>query len=131
MEKRLSISSEIKNLHKVEKLIDEISAEYNLKSEVYGNILISTIEAANNAITHGNKMNKNKNVEIAIHIDENKLKICIEDEGTGFDYNLIPDPTKDENIEKVNGRGIFIMGKLADELNYANNGKKIELTFKI
>jgi serine/threonine-protein kinase RsbW len=129
MKRSLKISSKIENLRKVEKLIDELSTEYNISSDVYGNILIAALEAANNAILHGNKLDENKSVEIALEIDEKKLKIKIDDEGNGFDYKNVPDPTAPENIENVNGRGIFLMEKLSDQIVFTRNGATVELEF--
>ncbi len=131
MKRSLKISSKIENLRKVEKLIDELSTEYNINADVYGNVLIAALEAANNAILHGNKLDESKNVDIAIEIDESKLRIKIDDEGNGFDYKNVPDPTAPENIENVNGRGIFLMEKLSDHIVFTRNGATVELEFNI
>jgi serine/threonine-protein kinase RsbW len=131
MEKKLNIPSKIENLRIVEKAVDDISSEYNLNSELYGNVLIATIEATNNAILHGNKLDESKNVDINIKVEDNKLKIIVKDQGNGFDYANIPDPTSPENIEKINGRGVFLMEKLSDEIFFFDNGSKIELIFNL
>jgi serine/threonine-protein kinase RsbW len=131
MEKSLKIVSKIESLRKVEKLVDELSAEYNISADIYGNILIASLEAANNAILHGNKLDEKKSVTIVFSIDEHKLKIKIEDEGNGFDYKNVPDPTAPENIENVNGRGIFLMEKLSDRIEFTRNGATVELEFNI
>ena len=131
MEKMLSIPSKIENLRIVEKAIDEISTDYNLNSEIYGNVLIATIEAANNAILHGNKLDENKNVNILFNVDEKMLKITVKDQGNGFDYENIPDPTSPENIEKINGRGVFLMARLTDNIMFFENGSKVEMIFNL
>ncbi len=131
MEKTLNISSKIDNLRVVEKLIDEISTVCNLSSEIYGNILIATLEAANNAIMHGNKLDESKLVNINCIIVESELKISVKDQGPGFDFASIPDPTAPENIENINGRGVFLMEKLSDKINFLENGSRVELIFKI
>jgi serine/threonine-protein kinase RsbW len=131
MEKTLNISSKIDNLRVVEKLIDEISTEINLSSDVYGNILIATLEAANNAIMHGNKLDEEKMVNINCLVLNDELTVSIKDQGPGFDYQNIPDPTAPENIENINGRGVFLMEKLSDKIIFFDNGSKVELTFKI
>jgi hypothetical protein len=41
MEKVVNISSKIENLRKIEKIIDEISGEYRISEDIYGNILIA------------------------------------------------------------------------------------------
>jgi serine/threonine-protein kinase RsbW len=131
MEKKYEIKSKIENLRKVEKLVDDISAEYNISSDLYGNILIAALEAANNAILHGNKLDENKLVNIIINKDEKKLKIRVDDEGEGFDYKNIPDPTAPENIENINGRGIFLMEKLSDGIEFSRNGATVVLEFNL
>lgn len=131
MERTISIPSKIDNLRKIEKVIDEISAEFKIGEDQYGNILIAALEAANNAILHGNKLDDNKNVNITFNIQEETLKIKVEDQGEGFDFGNIPDPTAPENIENVNGRGIFLMEKLSDGIEFEKNGSIVELEFKL
>ncbi len=115
----------------VEKAIDELSMELNLSDEVYGNIMVATMEATNNAIIHGNNSDPNKNVKIEIFSGDRELKILIEDQGRGFDYSNIPDPTSPENLEKIDGRGIFLMESLSDEIMYLEEGRIVELKFNI
>ena len=131
MKKVLKIPSKIENLRKVERIIDEISGEFHIGEDLYGNILIAALEATNNAIIHGNKLDENKLVNICVKKDESSLKIMIEDEGDGFDYRNIPDPTAPENIENVNGRGIFLMEKLSDKISFSRNGATVELEFNM
>ena len=131
MKKDLHIPSEIGNLRLVEKAIDELSLELDLSDEVYGNVLVATMEATNNAIIHGNNSDPKKNVSIKIELEEKELKVQIEDQGIGFDYQSVPDPTAPENIENVNGRGIFLMEKLSDKMEFTRNGATVELEFNL
>jgi serine/threonine-protein kinase RsbW len=131
MKKVVKIASKIENLRKVEKIIDEISNEFNIGEDLYGNILIAALEATNNAIMHGNKLDESKEVSIAFDLLDQKLCVKVDDEGKGFDYEHIPDPTAPENIENVNGRGIFLMEKLSDKLTFSRNGATVELEFNI
>jgi serine/threonine-protein kinase RsbW len=131
MEKQIVVSSKIENLRKVEKFVDEISAACKLNSELYGNVLIATLEAANNAIVHGNKLNDALEVKLNATLTDNVLSICVEDDGPGFDYKNIPDPTSPENIENVSGRGVFLMEKLSDKIDFKKNGSIVELYFNV
>ena len=131
MKKVIKISSKIENLRKVEKIIDEISNEFHISEDLYGNILIASLEATNNAIMHGNKLDESKEVAIEFNYLDNKLFVKVDDQGPGFDYEHIPDPTAPENIENVNGRGIFLMQKLSDSINFSRNGASVELEFKM
>ena len=131
MEREIKISSIPANLREVERLIDEISIEYSLESDMYGKVLIACIEAVNNSIVHGNKSNPQKFVAIEIKNFKEKLKILVKDEGEGFDYDHIPDPTAPENIENIHGRGVFLMNHLSDEVNFLDDGAGVELVFNI
>ncbi len=131
MKKHITISSKIENLREIEKIIDSISSEYALGMEVYGNILIACLEAVNNAITHGNKLDENKEVDVVFEIEGKQLTIVTRDQGPGFDYENVPDPTAPENIENVNGRGIFLMSQLSDQLTFHEDGCVSEMKFNL
>jgi len=131
MRKDLKIPSEIGNLSLVEKAIDELSMELDLSDEVYGNVLVATMEATNNAIIHGNNSDPEKHVKIKILLENKELMVHIEDQGNGFDYSAVPDPTSPENLEKIHGRGIFLMERLSDEILYLEEGRIVELKFRI
>jgi serine/threonine-protein kinase RsbW len=131
MEKNICISSKIENLREVEKIIDELSAQHELGTEVYGNVLIACLEAVNNAISHGNKLDPEKKVDVKFTIKDGKLTIITKDQGSGFDYENVPDPTAPENIENVDGRGIFLMRQLSDGLVFHEKGTISEMYFNI
>jgi serine/threonine-protein kinase RsbW len=130
MQKKLKIESNIGNLMVIENAIDEVMSEIGIKQQDYGKILVSTLEAVNNAITHGNKSDKKKIVDVEISYKKEKLKIKVSDEGHGFLPENVPDPTTPQNIESVNGRGIFLMSRLADEVRYSKKGNSVTMLFK-
>ncbi len=127
--KVLIISSRIENIKLVDSFIDEIFSDFHFSEQFYGNVLISVHEAVSNAIQHGNKRNPDKKVKITSYREGECLVICVEDEGNGFDHTTLPDPTKDENLEKPYGRGIFLISNLTDKFEFSNNGRKIEMRF--
>ena len=127
----IKIASIQENLREVEKLIDYFNEIENLDEGLYGKVLLVTIEAANNAIVHGNKLNPKKTVKVEITKGVDEIEIYVEDQGEGFDYMRIPDPTAPENIENINGRGVFLMKQLSDEVNFYKNGTKVQILFKI
>ena len=122
MRKDLNIPSDLGNLRLVEKAIDELSLELDLSDEIYGNVLVATMEATNNAIIHGNNSDPEKTVRIEMMMEKQELMVHIEDQGLGFDFSTVPDPTAPENLEKINGRGIFLMERLSDEILYLEDG---------
>jgi serine/threonine-protein kinase RsbW len=113
----------------IESFIDNAREKYHLNDDIYGNIMIAVTEAVNNAIKHGNQNNSRKNVSLALALEEGVIKFRVEDEGNGFDYEHLPDPTSPENLEKPGGRGIFLMKHLADEVAFGEKGKVVELSF--
>ncbi len=131
--KTIKFASKPENITIVEKFIDDLKTELNIGDDVYGNILISLTEAANNAMLHGNNADEKKQVEISYSLDERgkNLSFIIKDQGPGFDYNSLPDPTSPENLEKTSGRGVFLMMQLADMVVFSDKGATVEMQFRI
>ena len=125
----IEIPSLSENIRMIESFIDNAKEKYQLSDDIYGNIMIAVTEAVNNAIKHGNQDNSSKNVSLSLSFAEGLIKFRIEDEGHGFQYENLPDPTSPENIEKPGGRGIFLMKHLADEVDFTERGKVVELSF--
>ncbi len=130
MQKKIRIQSCLANLRLVEKAVDEVTGEIGITQDNYGKILVSILEAVNNAMLHGNNLNPEKYVNIDISYRKNNLIIKVSDEGTGFKPELVPDPTIPENIEAINGRGVFLMYRLADEIRYTKRGSTVKMVFK-
>jgi serine/threonine-protein kinase RsbW len=126
---KIQVPSLPENIRIVESFIDNVKDRFKIDDDIYGNIMVAVTESVNNAIRHGNKLDKNKNVTLTVEAQENTLKFLIEDEGPGFNYDSLPDPTAPENLDKLGGRGIFLMKHLSDEVNFYNEGRKVELIF--
>ncbi len=131
MIRELSINSKIQNISLVENMIDELSIELALVADIYGNVLIAIIEAVTNAIVHGNKLDDTKKVNIKIEYARPYLIVRVADEGKGFPFDQVPDPTKPDNVEKPDGRGVFLMRHLADDITFDKGGAIVNLKFKI
>jgi serine/threonine-protein kinase RsbW len=130
MYKRIKIQSTANNIRIVEKAIDETTGEIGISQESYGKILVSTLEAVNNAILHGNGSSPEKFVDIEITYKNGELKIKVSDEGSGFCPEKVPDPTTPENIETLNGRGVYLMSRLADKIKFNKAGNSVTMSFK-
>jgi serine/threonine-protein kinase RsbW len=128
---KIQIPSLIENIRVVESFIDNSKEKFNIEDDIYGNIMVAVTESVNNAIRHGNKFDKDKNVLLSLFVDDDRLRFEIEDEGPGFDFNTLYDPTAPENIESPGGRGIFLMKNLSDEVEFSKDGRKVQLTFFI
>ncbi|MFT4846231.1 MAG: serine/threonine-protein kinase RsbW [Cryomorphaceae bacterium] len=126
----IEFASKGENITVIECLVDDLCEKHRIQEEHYGNILIALTEAVNNAIYHGNKQDPDKKVIVKYHADEDEFRFIIEDEGPGFDFENVPDPTSPENIEKPNGRGVFLMRHLSDEIGFDDDGRIVQLAFK-
>ena len=126
---KIVIPSITENIRIIESFIDNAKERFNLDDDIYGNIMIAVTESVNNAIMHGNKNDKTKNVTLSLSLNNNVINFTVVDEGSGFDFQNLPDPTSPENIDKPSGRGIFLMKHLSDEVTFRNAGSMVELSF--
>jgi serine/threonine-protein kinase RsbW len=130
-EHTLIFYSKIDNIVEVENLVESLLDQNEISEVVYGNLIVALTEAALNAIKHGNLSDPNKTVTSTYLITESEISFEIQDQGKGFDYNNLPDPTDPKNIEKENGRGIFIIHNLADKVEFEQGGSKMTISFSL
>lgn len=127
----LQLPSTSESVAVLENFIDDLVEQMQIGEDVYANLMTCLNEAITNAIYHGNKQDPNKKVYVNLEVILNKrLVFTIADEGEGFDFTQIPDPTDLENLEKLTGRGVYIMKKLADQCIFNTKGNEVELHFK-
>jgi serine/threonine-protein kinase RsbW len=126
---KLSVPSELSSLSIVESLIDRVCGSLGVHEDAYGNILIAVTEAVNNAVIHGNQYNSNVDIDVEVLDVDDRLCFSIKDKGNGFDFDNLPDPTAPENLEKENGRGIFLIRNLADDLVFDEGGRVVNIFF--
>jgi len=126
---QIEIPSLPENIRIVESFIDNVKEKYSLDDDIYGNIMIAVTESVNNAILHGNKSDNKKNVSLNLALEKYQIKFTVKDQGEGFDYKNLPDPTLPENLDKPGGRGIFLMKNLSDEVSFKDDGSTAELSF--
>jgi serine/threonine-protein kinase RsbW len=127
----LQLPSKQESLTLLENLIEEIADKYHISEDTFANMMTCLSEALNNAIVHGNKLDPSKKVIVNADVEEKRTIWTITDEGDGFDYNHLPDPTAPENLENLTGRGVFIIKHLADQCVFNDKGNQVELHFKI
>lgn len=126
---RIEVPALAENIRMIESFIDNVKEEFHLDDDIYGNIMIAVTEAVNNAIKHGSRNDSRKNVSLSLSLEDSTIRFKVVDQGDGFDYEHLPDPTAPENIEKPGGRGIFLMKNLSDEVYFRDGGRTVELSF--
>lgn len=129
MNKVLLIESDMSGLKYAEEFIESVSSDIGVGKETYGKVIVAVMEAVNNAILHGNKNDPQKKVKIAFTSGERELTVEVTDEGSGFVPESVPDPTKPENIESLSGRGVFLMSRLSDGIEFNDKGNSVKMLF--
>jgi serine/threonine-protein kinase RsbW len=127
----IEFASVPENINLIERLVEELKLEFGMSEEMEANVLVSLSEAVNNAIFHGNHMNASKKIKLRIQKEDSMLSFVIEDEGSGFNPEMVKDPTAEENLDKPTGRGIFLMKSLADRVEFFNRGQKVMISFSL
>ncbi|UOE49350.1 ATP-binding protein [Mucilaginibacter sp. SMC90] len=127
----LQLPSKPESITLLEQLIEEIADKYHIAEDTFANMMTCLNEAAINAIVHGNKQDESKKVIVNAEVESKRIVWTVTDEGPGFDYNNLADPTAPENLENLTGRGVFIIKHLADQCIFNASGNEIELHFKI
>lgn len=128
----LTLASDPRNICRVEQLVNQITSDYRLNQEQHDSLLISLTEAVSNAIIHGNKQDCSKEVRIRHQRTATGcLAVRVSDQGPGFNYQQLPDPTSPERICECGGRGVFLMNQLCDDIAFLNGGTTVEMQFQL
>ncbi len=110
--------SDINYLEKAEKKIVKVAQECSFDESTTDDICIAATEIINNAIHHGNQDDLKKDITLVITFKNKILKISVKDKGKGFNPDDIKDPLKPENLLSEGGRGIYLVHKLMDNVEY-------------
>jgi serine/threonine-protein kinase RsbW len=95
------------------------------------NVPVALTEAVSNAILRGNRDDPAKHVHVRAEVRHERLVVEIEDEGNGFDVEAACiDPTTPDQLEREEGRGLFLMRKLMDSVERvdAPHGSVVRMT---
>ena len=117
-------------------LIKEIIYQISLSSVAAGfsrrnldnNLKLALSEALTNAMEHGNRWDPDKMVVVTVRAGRESLEVEIQDEGQGFDFASLPDPTDESNLYKERGRGVFLMYTIMDKVEFSPEGNRVILT---
>lgn len=90
-------------------------------------VRISLQEALANAVLHGNRCDPNKEVTIQYSIDDEGIRICVTDQGDGFDPEMVPDPRSPDLLAEPGGRGLLMMRHLMTEVRFNAGGNSVQL----
>ena len=82
-------------------------------------------EAISNAIVRGNCEDCDKWVDVRAELGPDVISVYVTDEGPGFDPSAIPEPIRPEQLDEANGRGLFLIRKLVDAVQFNAQGNSI------
>lgn len=115
----IRIPSQLRYLSVVDAVVQALGRELGWDADQVGNLGTAAIEAAANAIEHGNGYAEDRSVRVRVRTGENMLEIEIEDAGAGFDARPFEREMSAEDVLKLRGRGIFIMRSFMDEVVFS------------
>ena len=127
MKDELVIPSDFNYLPMVEKFVSDLCKKARLSEDQSDNMAIAITELVNNGIIHANKHDPNKNVTIRVRYEEDRVIVSVIDQGPGFDPKGVANPTAPQNLWKQNGRGIFLVKNLIDEVEIIPTGEGTEV----
>jgi serine/threonine-protein kinase RsbW len=82
-------------------------------------------EALANAILRGNREALDKWVEVRAELRDDLIRVHVTDEGPGFDPSSVPEPVEPEQLDEAGGRGLFLIRKLVDAVQFNEQGNSI------
>lgn len=125
---KFKIPSDFKNVKEASQKVLQSLNGRELSDSFLLDVRLACEEAVINAIKHGNKTSPGKTVNISCDVKEGAVVITVEDEGRGFDYQNLPNPTEEENVFKGCGRGLFLIHHAMDKVEFNSSGNKITMT---
>nr|WP_282189250.1 ATP-binding protein [Maribellus sp. YY47] len=123
------INSSQNELTKAEAFLKDIFVAHKLPDICFNKAYLCLSEAVVNSIVHGNKNVLHKEIKVKVDCLTHSLVVSVTDEGEGFDFINLPDPTHRKNLKKESGRGIHIIKSLSDSVEYNHIGNSLQ--FKI
>jgi serine/threonine-protein kinase RsbW len=115
----LTLPSRIEAIDKAATAVAGLVNRSGIGEEAAFGIDMAVREALANAVIHGNELDETKLVEINVKSSLDCFEVSVHDQGKGFNPDNISDPTKEENILKSSGRGIFFMRNFFDEVDWS------------
>jgi serine/threonine-protein kinase RsbW len=126
--KEMVIASDAAEARRVQEEIEQFLRRYQFSDRDVFAVRLALEEALINAIKHGNQMDRTKNVRVAFRLSSDRFEIRIDDEGSGFNPEDVPDPTAVENLERPCGRGIMLMRHYMSTVSYIGRGNSVAMT---
>lgn len=114
----------------VEKLLDAVDG-VGLSRDRHDDLAVALTEALSNAAIHGNRLEARTPVRVTVSVVPGERAVVeIKDSGAGFDPETVADPTDPVRLLEAGGRGVYLMRRLVDRLEYRDHGSRVVLTME-
>ncbi len=120
-----TIQSLVEHIYPVEQEILALARRLDFNDDECFCLRLAMDEAMVNAIIHGNKYEEDKKVIVDVHAHDETFSVCVRDEGNGYNFKALDDPTKEENLHCTHGRGIFLIRQFMSEVKFNQSGNQI------
>lgn len=124
------LKTDFDELEHLDEIVTSLTTEAGMDEEQSAGLMLCVSEAVTNGMLHGNKMDESKTVHLTAKADNGEVVVTVQDQGTGFNPDSIPDPLDEANLLKPSGRGVFLMKTYCDEVNYDRNGTRVTLVMR-
>ena len=125
MKKKFQVPSELSQVQKTSEQALDFLKPLGLDDASVFDIRLCLEEALVNAIKYGNRQQKDLQVFVDVEVEGNAIRIRVEDQGSGFPHEQLPDCTEGENKLLNHGRGVYLMRQLMDEVSYNDKGNSL------
>jgi serine/threonine-protein kinase RsbW len=114
----IDFESRMDILEPIQSFVDRLAAVGGLDEDGVHDLSVSVRECVVNALKHGNKLDPAKRVVVTFGLAEGAIEVWIQDQGSGFNPDAVPDATAPENLLNAAGRGLFFMRAFMSEVEY-------------
>jgi serine/threonine-protein kinase RsbW len=110
----------------VREILDEMKRLGWDKPELFG-VELALEESLSNAIRHGNRLDESKQVVMECKLSTERFWLRVRDEGAGFQPQLVPDCTADENLDCPGGRGLALIKAYMSSVEHNQSGNCVTM----
>jgi len=114
----LALTSRFENIEVAERALLDLCRRAGWPDDEDYWLVTALREAVANAVRHGNRQDPKRLVRLEYTVHDSTVTICVEDEGSGFDPDDVPNPTDPENLLRPSGRGIFYMRQFMSRVEF-------------
>ena len=101
----LTCNTDLRFIDLIQVVGSELLKHMNFSHEDGERLWLAIQEGIGNAMRHGNKLDKHKDIQVTFSPLPQRLEIRIKDTGQGVDLDRLPNPNLAENLLMPCGRG--------------------------